>query len=81
MTTVRVFINARGYDVPSDASTIAAVRIADPLEADAVAAGSRIITDSRGLPVATNAPVHGGVIYRLITNRGQPLDVDPGDGG
>jgi hypothetical protein len=68
-TSVRVFVNARGYDVPASASALDAVRAADLAEADAVATGARVITDSRGLPVPANAPVYEGVIYRVITNR------------
>jgi hypothetical protein len=69
MTSVRVFVNARGYDVASDATALDAVRVADPAEAEAVEAGTRQITDSRGLPVSPDTPVYGGVIYRVITNR------------
>jgi len=69
MTSVRVFVNGRGYDVPAGATAIDAVRIADTAEADAVAAGTRLITDSRGLPVPAETPAYGGVIYRLVTNR------------
>ncbi len=69
MTSIRVYVNARGCDVPSGATALDAVRVADAGEADAVAAGTRLITDSRGLPVSPDAPVYGGVIYRVITNR------------
>jgi hypothetical protein len=69
MTSVRVFVNARGYDVPSAATAIEAVRVADAVEADAVQDGTRLITDSRGLPVPPETPVYGGVIYRVVTNR------------
>lgn len=66
---VRVFVNARGYDVPATASALDAVRAADKVEADAVVAGTRQITDSRGLPVSIDAPVYAGVIYRVVANR------------
>ena len=69
MTSVRVFVNARGYDVPATATALDAVRTADPAEGDAVAAGTRLITDSRGLPVAPETPTYGGVIYRTVANR------------
>jgi hypothetical protein len=69
MTSVRVFVNARGYDVAHDATALDAVRVADAAEAEAVQAGSRQITDSRGLPVPPETPVYGGVIYRVVTNR------------
>ena len=74
--TIRVFVNARGYDVPAGASALDAVRAADSAEGDAVAAGARIITDSRGLPVAGDTPAHGGAIYRLVTNRERAAGAD-----
>ena len=67
--TVRVYVNGRGVDVPPTGTALAAVRLADPAGADAVAAGSRAITDSRGLPAAPDAPVHGGAIFRLVSAR------------
>lgn len=69
MTSVRVFVNARGYDLPATATALDAIRAADAVEADAVQAGTRLITDSRGLPVLPGDSVHGGVIYRVVTNR------------
>ena len=69
MTSVRVYVNARGHDVPASATALDAVRVADSGEADAVMAGTRQITDSRGLPVPPETPVYGGVIYRIVTNR------------
>lgn len=69
MTTVRVFVNARGYDLPADATALDAIRVADATEAEAVLSGSRLITDSRGLPVPPEATVYGGGIYRVVTNR------------
>ncbi len=69
MTSVRVFVNARGYDVPAGASALDAVRIADAAEAEAVSTGTRLITDSRGLAVPPETPAYGGVIYRTVANR------------
>ncbi len=74
MSTVRVFVNARGHDVPPGASALDAVRIADAAEADGVTAGTRQITDSRGIAVQPETPVYGGVIYRTVANR----ERDPG---
>jgi hypothetical protein len=74
VTTVRVFVNARGHDVPAGASALDAVRIADPAGADDVAAGTRLITDSRGIVVPPETPAYGGVIYRLVANRVRDLD-------
>jgi hypothetical protein len=69
MTTARVFVNARGIDVPSASTALDAVRAADPVEGEAVAAGTRLITDSRGLPVSNDTRVYAGVIYRVVANR------------
>lgn len=70
MTFVRVFVNARGYDLPAGATALDAVQASDIADADAVRAGTRLIADSRGLPVTPETPVYGGAIYRVITNRG-----------
>lgn len=69
MSTVRVFVNAKGHDVPAGASTLDAVRVANASEADAIAAGTRLVTDSRGLPVPNETPVYAGAIYRTVANR------------
>jgi hypothetical protein len=76
MTTVRVFINARGVDVPVGSSAVDAVRLADAAEADAVAAGLRAISDSRGLPVASETPVYAGGIYRVINQRARDVEAE-----
>ena len=68
-STVRVFVNGKGYDVPPASSALDAIRLADTVEGDAIVAGSRVITDSRGLAVLADAPVYAGVIYRVVTNR------------
>jgi hypothetical protein len=73
--TVRVFVNARGYDVPGTASALDAVRVADIAEADGVVDGTRQITDSRGLAVSADTPVYAGVIYRVVTNRTRDAEV------
>ena len=69
MTSVRVYVNARGYDLPAGATALEAVRVADGAEADAILAGSRQITDSRGLPVSPETPAYAGVIYRVVSSR------------
>jgi len=69
MTSVRVYVNARGHDVPMNATALDAVAAADIAEAAGVTAGARLITDSRGLPVPPETPVYGGVIYRTVSTR------------
>ena len=74
MSIVRVFVNARGYDVAADATALDALRVADSAEADAVVAGTRGITDSRGLPVPAATPVYDGVIYRTVSSRARDAE-------
>lgn len=75
MTTVRVFINARGHDVAAGSTALDALRIADAEAASQVDAGARQITDSRGLPVAPETPVYGGAIYRIVSNRSRDAEL------
>jgi hypothetical protein len=76
MTTVRVFINARGVDVPAGSSVIEAVRLVDAAEAQAVVGGTRAISDSRGLPVPTETSVYAGAIYRVINQRARDPEAE-----
>ena len=69
MSIVRVFVNGRGYDVATEATALDAIRASDSSEADAVGAGTRGITDSRGLLVTADTPVYAGVIYRTVSTR------------
>ncbi len=67
--TVRVYVNGRGVDAPADGAPVDAVRLLDPALADAVASGQRLVTDSRGLPVAAGEALYHGAIFRVIANR------------
>lgn len=66
---LRVFVNAAGVTVPAGATALDAVRAHDPALADAVSAGSRVITDSRGLPIEPGERAYAGAIYRLASAR------------
>jgi hypothetical protein len=66
---VRVFVNAAGVDVPAGATALDAVRAWNTDAAREVAEGTRLITDSRGLPIDGSAPMSAGSILRLIANR------------
>ncbi len=68
-STIRVFVNANGVDVPHGATAFDAVRAWDAGAADEVARGARLITDSRGLPIDGATPMNAGSILRLIANR------------
>jgi hypothetical protein len=69
MPALRVYVNAKGLDVPSDASALDAVRLADPAAAIEIERGDSLLADSRGLPMDPARPAHGGAIYRIIPAR------------
>ena len=69
VSMVRVFVNADGVDVPRGATALDAVRAWNSDAAREVSAGSRLITDSRGLPIDGATPMSAGSILRLIANR------------
>ncbi len=66
---VRVFVNAVGVDVAAGGSAIDAVRMWNSDAAQEVLAGSRLITDSRGLPIDADTPMPAGSILRLVARR------------
>jgi hypothetical protein len=66
---VRVFVNATPVDVDEGATALECVRRWRAEEAAAVAAGQRVITDSRGLPIASDTSARAGSIYRTVPNR------------
>jgi hypothetical protein len=67
--TLRVFIDARGVDVPPGATAIDAVQAFDPSVAAAVRGGEKILTDSRGLPIDGASELQSGAIFRIIPKR------------
>ena len=74
--TLRVFVNSHRVDVPAGATALDAVRAADAGAAASVTNGTRIITDSRGLPIPADAPTHGGAIYRILPARRREAEDD-----
>jgi len=66
---VRVFVNGAALHVARGATALDAVRAFDASLADAVAAAERALTDSRGLPVASDSAVSGGAVYRIVSAR------------
>lgn len=69
MSGIRAFVNASAVDVATGATALDCVRQWRTEEADAVAAGRRIITDSRGLPIPSDSPARAGSIFRTVSNR------------
>jgi hypothetical protein len=76
VTTLRVFVNANAVDVGAGSTALDCVRIWRPDEADAVSAGRRVITDSRGLPIPSESPARAGSIYRTVSNRASDKTAD-----
>jgi hypothetical protein len=68
----RVFVNGVGLDVPRGATALDAVRGWSADAADAVTRGASVITDSRGLPSAVDAPIQSGTILRVVPVRARP---------
>jgi hypothetical protein len=71
---VRVFVNATAVSVPPGSSALDAVRAWRAADAEAVASGASIITDSRGLPIASDTRVQAGAIFRVIPRRAAGAD-------
>jgi hypothetical protein len=70
-----VFVNAERADVPAGVSVLEALRHWSADVAREAEAGSRQVMDSRGLPVALDAPVYAGAIFRLVAARGSGDDL------
>jgi hypothetical protein len=76
--TLRAFVNARAVEVLPGATALDAVRAWSEDAAREVVEGARVITDSRGLPLDSSAPVQAGSIYRLIPSRGGSINPTEG---
>lgn len=76
---LRVFVNGSGVSVPMGSTVIDAVAAADPAAAEAVRAGTRLVADSRGIPVAADTPLSGGYVMRLVSARQRTGAADAGD--
>ena len=66
---LRVYVDAKPVDAPKSGTVIDAIEIADSSLAASVRDGSSAVTDSRGLPISFDAPLHGGAILRVIPAR------------
>jgi hypothetical protein len=66
---LRVFVNGTGLSVPPGSTVRDAVRALSAAEADALVAGTRAATDSRGLPVAIDTVLAGGAVLRVVSAR------------
>jgi hypothetical protein len=72
--TLRAFVNGSGVNVAPGSTILDAVRAADAALADAVAAGTRAIADSRGLVIDATTPVTGGAVLRVVSSKAKRAD-------
>ena len=73
---LRVFLNGKALSVPPGSTVLDAVQAADPAAAAGIRAGSRLVADSRGIPVAAETPLTGGFVMRLISARARSSATD-----
>lgn len=67
--TLRAFVNGSALSLPHGATVLDAVRAFDAAMAADATAGTRAVTDSRGLPAALDAPLSGGAVLRVASAR------------
>ena len=68
-SSIRVFVNGTAISLEHGRTTLQAVEAFDAAAAGELVAGTRAVTDSRGLPVALDAPVAGGTVLRIVSAR------------
>ena len=68
-STIRVYVDLQPIDVSPSATVYDAVTAASADLGAALLAGQRAVTDSRGLPIAVDAQLHGGAILRVVSAR------------
>jgi hypothetical protein len=76
---IPVFVNSNKIELPTESTALDAVRLWSEAAANEVLAGTRVITDDRGLPIVPETTVHGGSIFRLVPARaaGEASDALP----
>jgi hypothetical protein len=67
--TVRIYINAQAIDVAASATALDAIEAWDETVATEIRNGERVVTDSRGIIMANNSPMHNGAILRIVRAR------------
>lgn len=67
--TIRAYVDGVGVEVSPPATVIDAINAASPQLSAAISAGESVVTDSRGLPLSADSPLHGGSILRVVPVR------------
>lgn len=76
---LRVFVNGTGVSLPPGSTVLDAIDAADAAAAAQVRAGARLVADSRGIPVASDTPLSGGYVMRLVSARQRAGTADTPD--
>lgn len=65
---LRCFVNERGLALAPGATVRDAVTAFDPVLADRLGRAEAYVTDGRGIRVASDLPLTGGLILRVISS-------------
>ena len=74
---VRIFVNAKPLDAKPGEAVIDAIARWDETIASTLRAGERALADNRGIVTPLETVVHGGAIFRVVSNRQLRADDDP----
>jgi hypothetical protein len=76
MTTIRVFVNATGIELPGGSRVFEAVAADDPALHSSVSSGAAYVTDGRGIEIEGDAPLTSGAILRVVVRARRGPDAD-----
>ena len=74
--TIRVFVNATGLELPSEATVADAVAAYDPALSASLESGAAYVTDGRGIEVGGESPLTAGSILRVVVRARRGADAD-----
>jgi len=74
---IRIFVNAKPVDARPGEVVIDAIQRWDEAMAATLRAGERALADNRGIVTPLDTVVHGGAIFRLVSNRQLRENDDP----
>jgi hypothetical protein len=78
---LRVFLNERGYSLPTGATVRDAIRLALPELLPECETGTALVTDARGLPVDLAQRLSAGAILRAHRSSRRSDAAGPADAG
>jgi hypothetical protein len=74
---IRIFVNANPVDACPGEAVIDAIARWDHGMATTLRAGERALADNRGIVTSLETVVHGGAIFRVVSNRQLRDNDDP----